>query len=281
MLAFAEEHDADFVRIDVERDAVQIAGKLHQLIKAHARKARDLGDADGDARDRAHLTRRQLRREGFQRPADSRERVVEDAVQAIRRVIQWSAFGAEGTGSGPCLVHHSARAWLRPLARAWLQPLARAWLRPLARAWLRPLARAWLRPLARAWTLRPAWLGLGILVQKFAGALFQRRQIIRDAPGDLVSVGGEIDAADQLRRGLELDMSVRGEGFLHRTFDRGLLCRRQIERAMHAHRVVRRLEGGRQLLLGRAGQAHARGGRIRRPCVPRGSCRRGPPASCA
>ena len=103
MLAFAKEHDADFVRIDVERDAVQIAGKLHQLIKAHARKARDLGDADGDARDRAHLTRRQLRREGFQRPADPRERLVEDAVQAIRRVIQWSAFGAEGTGSGPFL----------------------------------------------------------------------------------------------------------------------------------------------------------------------------------
>ena len=118
-------------------------------------------------------------------------------------------------------------------------------------------------------------------VQKFAGALFQRREIIRDAPGHLLSVGGEFDAADQLRRGLELDLSVRGEGFLHRTFDRALLCRRQIERAMHAHRVVRRLEGGRQLLLGRAGQAHARAGRKRRPCVPRGSCRRGPPASFA
>ena len=103
MLAFAKEHDADFVLIDVERDAVQIAGKLHQLIKAHARKARDLGDADGDARDRAHLTRRHLRRESFQRPADTRERLVEDSMQAIRRVIQWSAFGAEATGSSPCL----------------------------------------------------------------------------------------------------------------------------------------------------------------------------------
>ena len=38
MLAFAEEHDADLVRIDVERDAVEIAGKLHQLIEAHARE---------------------------------------------------------------------------------------------------------------------------------------------------------------------------------------------------------------------------------------------------
>ena len=93
VLAFAKKHDADFVRIDVERDAEQIAGKLHQLIKAHARKARDLGDADGDARDRAHLTRRHLRRERFQRPADTRERLVEDSMQAIRRVIQWSPLG--------------------------------------------------------------------------------------------------------------------------------------------------------------------------------------------
>src|SRR5271157_6568016 len=119
-------------------------------------------------------------------------------------------------------------------------------------------------------------LGLGILVQKFARALFQRREIIRNAPGYLVSIGGEFNTADQLRRGLELDMSVRGERYLYRTFDRGPLCRRQIEGAMHAHRVVRRLEGGRQLLLGRAGQrthavdedvAHAfleaRGGEVR------------------
>src|SRR5271157_5845383 len=98
------------------------------------------------------------------------------------------------------------------------------------------------------------WLGLGLLVQKFAGALLQRRQVIRDAPGYLVSIGGEINAADQLRRGLELDLSLRAESFLHRTFDRGPLCRRQIEGAMHAHRVVRCFEGGRQLLLGRAGQ---------------------------
>ena len=259
MLAFAKEHDADFVRIDVERDAVQIAGKLHQLIKADARKARDLGDAGGDARDRAHLTRRQLRREGFQRPADTRERLVEDAMQAIRRVIQWSAFGAEGTGSGPCLGSRFGPG----LASAFGSGLASAFGSGLASAFGSGLASR-------------LGFGLGILVQKFAGALFQRRQIIRDAPGYLVSIGGEFDTADQLRRGLELDMSVRGERFLHRTFDRGPLCRRQIERAMHAHRVVRRLEGGRQLLLGRAGQrthavdedvAHAfleaRGGEVR------------------
>ena len=125
MLAFAEEHDADFVRIDVERDAVQIAGKLHQLLEAHARKARDLGDADGDAGDRAHLARRQLRREGVQRSADTRERLVEDGMQAVRRVIQWSAFGAAATGSGPCLASPSSAAW----PRLWLRP------RPSGRAW--------------------------------------------------------------------------------------------------------------------------------------------------
>ena len=103
MLAFAKEHDTDFVRIDVERDAEQIAGKLHQLIKAHARKARDLGDADGYARDRAHLTRRQLRHEGFQRAADTRERLVEDGMQAIGRVVHRDPFGAEDTGSSPGL----------------------------------------------------------------------------------------------------------------------------------------------------------------------------------
>src|SRR5271166_2890574 len=61
------------------------------------------------------------------------------------------------------------------------------------------------------------WLRLDVLVQEFTGALFQRREIIVDAPGDLVSIRGELDAADQLRRGLELDLSVRGERFLHRT----------------------------------------------------------------
>ncbi len=63
MPVFAEQHDADFVLVHVERDAEQIAGKLHQLLKAHAGKAGDLGDAGGDAGDRAHLARRQLRRE--------------------------------------------------------------------------------------------------------------------------------------------------------------------------------------------------------------------------
>ena len=93
-LAFAKQYDADFVFIDIERDAVEIAGKLHQLIKAHAWKASDLGDADGDARDRADFARRQSRRESCQRPADASERLVEDSMQGIRYGIQWSAFEA-------------------------------------------------------------------------------------------------------------------------------------------------------------------------------------------
>ncbi len=39
MLAIAEQHDANFVRIDVERDSIKVARELHQFIEAHARKA--------------------------------------------------------------------------------------------------------------------------------------------------------------------------------------------------------------------------------------------------
>ena len=77
MFAFAQEYDADFVRIDVERDAIEIAWELHQLIKAHARKTSYLGDPDGDARDRSHLSRSKFGIEGVQRPGDPCERVVE------------------------------------------------------------------------------------------------------------------------------------------------------------------------------------------------------------
>ena len=102
MFAFAQEHHADFVRVDIERDAIEIARKLHQLIKAHARKTSNLCDPDGDARDRSHLARRQLWTNGVQRPADPRECVVKKVVQAIRCVVQWSAFDVEGTDSSPC-----------------------------------------------------------------------------------------------------------------------------------------------------------------------------------
>ena len=63
MPVVAEQHDADLVRIDVEGDAVHIAGKLDQLLEADTGQAGHLGDAGGDAGDRAHLPRLQLRRE--------------------------------------------------------------------------------------------------------------------------------------------------------------------------------------------------------------------------
>ena len=45
----AEQHDADFVLVHVERDAEHIAGKLHQFLEADTGKAGDLGDAGGNA----------------------------------------------------------------------------------------------------------------------------------------------------------------------------------------------------------------------------------------
>jgi hypothetical protein len=55
MPVFAEQHDANFVLVHVERNAEQIAGKRHQFLKAHAGQTGDLGDAGGDAGDRADL----------------------------------------------------------------------------------------------------------------------------------------------------------------------------------------------------------------------------------
>jgi hypothetical protein len=55
MPVFAEQNDANFVRVHVERNAEHVAGKRHQFIKAHAGETRHLGDAGGDAGDRAHL----------------------------------------------------------------------------------------------------------------------------------------------------------------------------------------------------------------------------------
>ena len=87
------------------------------------------------------------------------------------------------------------------------------------------------------------WLRFVLLLQKLADALFQRREIIRDAPGHLLSVRGEFDPADQVRRGLEADVDVGREGFVERILDRRALLRRQVERAAHERGVGRRLEG--------------------------------------
>ena len=84
MPVFAEQHDADFSLVHVESHAEQIAGKFYQLLEANSGEPRHFGDAGGDAGDRAHLPRCQLRRECFPHLADPRKRAVEDTLQAFR-----------------------------------------------------------------------------------------------------------------------------------------------------------------------------------------------------
>ena len=84
MPVFAEQHDADFSLVHVERDAEQIAGKFYQFLEANSREPGHFSDAGGDAGDRAHLPRCQLRRECFPHLADPRKRAVEDTPQAFR-----------------------------------------------------------------------------------------------------------------------------------------------------------------------------------------------------
>jgi hypothetical protein len=57
MPVIAEQHDADFVLVQVERNAENAAGKRQQFLKADAGQTGDLGDAGGDAGDRADLPR--------------------------------------------------------------------------------------------------------------------------------------------------------------------------------------------------------------------------------
>ncbi len=85
MPVIAKQHDADFVLIHVERNAENVSGKLYQFLKAYTGKAGDLGNAGGDADDRAHLPRRELRRERLPRLAYYGKRTVEDTLQAFRR----------------------------------------------------------------------------------------------------------------------------------------------------------------------------------------------------
>ena len=89
------------------------------------------------------------------------------------------------------------------------------------------------------------WLGFRfvLLFQKFVDALFQRRQIIRDAPRHLLSIRGEFNAADQVWRGLEPDADFSREGFVERILYRRALLRRQVKRAAHERGVRRCLKG--------------------------------------
>ena len=83
MPVVAKQHDADFVLVHVERNAVDATGEFDQLLEAHAGEAGHLGDAGGDTGDRANLVWPQLRGECFSRLAYSGEHVIEDAWQAL------------------------------------------------------------------------------------------------------------------------------------------------------------------------------------------------------
>src|ERR1019366_6146695 len=72
-----------------------------------------------------------------------------------------------------------------------------------------------------------------LLFQKFVDAFFERGQIISDAPRHFLSIRGEFDSADQVRRGLEPDVDFSREGFVERILYRRALLRRQIKRAAH------------------------------------------------
>ncbi len=60
VLIIAEQHHADFIRIDVEGNAEQSAGESHQFLETHAGEPRHGGDAGGDICDQTHLARAQL-----------------------------------------------------------------------------------------------------------------------------------------------------------------------------------------------------------------------------
>ena len=102
MPVFAEQHDADFVLVHVERNAGHIPGKHHQFIKTHTGKTRHLGDAGGYTGDRAHFPWLQLRGECFPHLAYSSKRAVENVLEALRFHVHWlfiSGVGSSGLGS--------------------------------------------------------------------------------------------------------------------------------------------------------------------------------------
>ncbi len=100
MPVVAEQHDADFVLVDVERDAEHVAGKSHQFVGADAGKTGNHRDARGDVGDRPDLARRQPRREGLAPAAETGERAVEGASQRTGRRAQGVSTAAAGSIPG-------------------------------------------------------------------------------------------------------------------------------------------------------------------------------------
>ena len=71
-----EQHDADRVRVEVEGDAEDLAGKGQQFLEADTGQTGDRGDAGGDGRDGADLVWGQLRCECLCRLTDGAEGLV-------------------------------------------------------------------------------------------------------------------------------------------------------------------------------------------------------------
>src|SRR6202042_369092 len=83
----------------------------------------------------------------------------------------------------------------------------------------------------------------GALLQKPVYALFQRCEIVRDVPAHFLATRDELDPADEIRRGFELDVDIRGKRFVERILDCRALSRGQLERAAEERGVGRTFEG--------------------------------------
>src|SRR5580704_17598266 len=81
----------------------------------------------------------------------------------------------------------------------------------------------------------------GLFIQKFTNAPFEGREVIRDAPRNLLAVRGELNPTDKIRSGLKTDADFRSEGFVESILYGSALLRRQIESAAYQPRVRRRL----------------------------------------
>ena len=84
---------------------------------------------------------------------------------------------------------------------------------------------------------------LASLEKDFVDALFKECEVIRNAPNQLLSIRGELDSADQVRRGFESDVDFRREGVVERLLDHSTLLPRQVKCAAYERGVSRCLEG--------------------------------------
>ena len=100
----AQQDDADFILVDIERNALYTAGEPHQFFVFHARQAGHRRDTDGDVRDDAHFMRSQTRLKVFK----SLTHGTEGAVHGILKNIHLAA----GPASAELPVHIEQRAHL-------------------------------------------------------------------------------------------------------------------------------------------------------------------------